>query len=451
MPYEDPALSFKDFVENNPLECSKKASEVASLNLEMQYAFLSAIERAVNAKKKVDWNAIIVLIESYVDSALPHPTRSFTFDLILESCRIIEKGLKEYQIDYALKNRVLYLVQKFINLSNGCETDTKYLDDDKDSLFISINSLGGVSFHALFRYIWWCHHNEETKDVFTDDVKKILEDYINEKMGEHTIARHSAVGLHLNTMFYFDPGWTDNMLVKIASSKSNKIAFWESYVPFNQAREETLLCLHTWYREFLNGKISDGMHKREFYRSTIEHATLGYLYGIEHFDKIFEGFISSTEKESIYHCGFIMFNILDGSPDVPKIKDKVIKLWKTRKFIDYARLDMWFAAEPFDKKENIGLFLNYMQNYHGELSFLNFPLDELEGYVDGFPYEVAQCIQIFVEKVEQGDLSNIPDMLKLVLERLCSKKISSVNVVCKKTIGSLVTLGYNDYKDIPCN
>jgi hypothetical protein len=449
MPYEDRTIaSFGDYVRKNSLECSKKSTEIENLDPKIQYTFLSSIEDAVNTKKKIDWNSTITLIESYAKSASPHTSSISMFDPMLESCRIIEKGLKENQIDFELKDRIWDLIRKFIEFSNKKEDieDIEYPNVNSDSLTISINNVEGLSFHTLFRYVWWCYNQKKSKDVFTDDIKKILEDYVNKKSGYHTISRHSAIGLYIPTMLYFDPEWTDKAVLSIIfSSKANKIAFWDSFVSFNQVQKNILTHLQGLYNEFLNGAITNNLHEKNFYHSTIEHVTLGYLYGITNFDKIFDDFISKADAVSIEHCGFFITRILSDNPDVSKFKDKIISLWKNQRFIDYANLDMWFIRKPFDKKENIQLFLNYMQHHSGKFMPVYFPLEELGEYVDDFPRDVAEGLQIFVDNLES---THLPKMLKSMLKKLQSKKIPEVNDICNKIIDVLITLGYNDYKDL---
>ncbi len=448
MPYEDKTIaSFEDFIKNNPLECSKKATEIEGLDSKIEYSFLSAIEDSVNAKKEINWNSIITLIEKYINSVSSIASSMSMFDPILESYRIIEKGLKENQIDFSFKDRIWNLVQKFIVFSNrDDDTDAKYPNEDTDSLTHSINNIGGLSFHIFFRYIWWCYDHKKSKDIFTDDIKRILEDYTNKKLGSHTISRHSAIGLYVPTILYFDSKWAeDTILSKIVSSESNKIALWDSFVSFNQVQKNTMVSMHVWYNEFLNGFITNKMHNKNFYHSTIEHVTLGYLYDITYFDIIFNDFISKADAASINHCGFFIARILSGNKDVLKFKNKIIDLWKNQNFIDHANLDAWFIQNPFDKKENIQLFLQYMQRYTGKFMPVRFPLEDLEEYVDEYPKMVVQCVQIFVDKL---DSNHLPNILKSILKKLLSKKISDVDDMCKKIVGALVTLGFNDYKDL---
>lgn len=447
MPYYSTIVtSFENFVMNNTMECSKRASEIVALDPRIQHAYLFEINRAVKQKKKINWDCAVALVEHYTGSILPNTPHDSMLSHILESWWLIEEGLVRKQIDYRLKDRLWILVQKIIEISNtDAEMDVKYPNGGEDSLTISKNNIGGISFYILFGYVLWCSHNEKSKDVFTQDVKKILEDYVNKNLVEHTISRHSVMGMYVNTMLEFDPEWTDHILPKIFSNIANKLAFWESYVISNQVHLSTLSRLYVWYNEFLNNSITKSMHEREFYHLTIEHVTLGYLYCVKHYDEIFNRFISKADPESLSYCGYFMTRVFSKNPDVAKFKDKIKKMWKTQSFIDHADLNMWFDQKPFDRKESIELFLNYLQLHPEELDPISFPFEKLEKYADEFPWDVAQCIQIFVSRPKWNDF---PDTLKPMLEKLLDRKIPRVDYICKQIIDDLVIRGHNDYKDL---
>ena len=441
--YEDETTaSFEDFVKNNVLACSKKSSETVDLNPRIQHTFLTAMGNSINMGKRIDWNSVIPLIEEHVGLTSSGRSSSTRFNFMLELCRIIERGLNSYQIDFKFRERIWDLVQKFIELSNSeGDVDIGYPGAGSDSSFTSLNSIGGVSFHALFRYIWWCYRNEKSSDVFTSDIKKILEDYVKRKIGSHTMSRHSTMGVYLPTMLYFEPKWTNgSILSKIASSKPHRIAFWDSFVLHNQAREYVFTHMYRLYDVFLNGAITNDMHEKRFYRVTIEHVTLGYLYGIRQCDAIFQKFISKAEPASIRHCGVYIAQVLGTKREIAKLKDKITMLWQNQKFIDHADLNMWFVGEPFDKKENMRLFLNYM-TCAKKFGTLNFPIEKLNEYVDDFPSDVVTCLDIFVGK---ADSNNLPDALEPTLERLCSKKVPGVG----KIIEELVNLDHNNYRKL---
>ncbi len=439
--------SFEEFIKNNLLECSKKIPEIKNLDLKIQRVFLSAIETSVRTKKEIDWNSIITLIENYINSSSWDASSNPVFNHALELYRIIENGLREKQINYTFKNRMWNIVQKFITSANIYDdSDLRYKSDDTDSLTQSRNDVGGMSFHIFFGYIEWLYDENKLNDIFTDDIRNVLENYVNKKSGLHTISRHSAIGLYVPTLLHFDSKWTEKQILdKIFSSKKNKIAFWNSFVSFNSACENIMIVLHVLYNEFLNKSILNSMHEKYVYHSTIEHVILGYFYDIENFDKIFNSFISKADPASIRHCGLFITRILAENQDVLKFKDKIIILWKNQDFINHANLETWFIQKPFEKKNNIELFLYYMQNYTDKSIPVEFPLVKLDEYIDDFPNEVAQCIQIFVENRMIHHMSN---SLKTMLKKLMNKKIELVSEICEKIINTLVTLGYNDYKDL---
>lgn len=447
-PYEDKIIaSFGDFVRKNPLECSKKSMDMVDADPKIQYEFLSNIESSVIAKKKIDWSCVLSLIENIADSAISdtsyHP---WSFDPVLEACRIVEKGLTHNQIKYNLKDNIWKITTKVIEIGDKFPGDKEYDNKNTNSLNISINSIDGLSFHILCRYVVWCSDHEKTKNVFAKNIKQILESYVSRTLGHPTIARHAALGLFFPTFFYLDMDWTNQtILPNIFSSKSTKIAFWDSYV-FNNAETPIMIKLHNMYNEFLNGKILSDVHDMDMYHTTIEHVTLGYLYSVENYDAIFKKFLIKADSHSINHCGFFIMRVLLDNPDISKFKGKIINMWREQKFIDYADLNIWFRNSPFDKKETMELFLNYMQNYTKKFNSVRFPLEELNEYVKDFPQEVVQCIQIFLDKLE--DPYHLPTMLKSILEDLIAKNIDAVYARCKKIIEKLVEHGYNDYNEL---
>ena len=195
----------------------------------------------------------------------------------------------------------------------------------------------------------------------------------------------------------------------------------------------------------LNGSITKSMHEKGFYRSTIQHVTLGYFYDVEHFDKIFQKFICNEDPASIKLCGLFISNILAENPDILKFKDKIILLWENQNFINHADLGMWFVHQPFDKKENIRLFRNYLQCHTEKFTIWNFSIEKLDEYIDDFPRDVVQCIKIFVDN---SDPSHFPDTLKPMLKKLLDARIPTVYDSCEYIINNLVACGYHDYREL---
>ena len=449
MPSEDRIVaSFEDYVSKNSLECSKKSSYIVDADLKIQYAFLSGLGNAINSKKQVDWASLLPVIKSTFENAISstsyHPT---SFNPVMESFIIIEHGLKETKLDYLLKDQIWEIIIQMIEIGNNHPGQEEYPNENNDSLTMMIDDLGGLSLSALFRYVIWCNDNEKSKHVFTEQVKKVVGDYVGKLHGHHTIAKHAALGLYTPTMFYFDEDWTDKLLDgKIFSSKDVKIAFWDSYV-INNVNKHSLTHLYKLYREFLNGKILNGFHEKNVYQSTTEHVVLGYLYDVENYDKLFVDFISGADAQSINHCGFFVSRILADNSDVATFKDKIESLWQNQKFIDHVDLIRWSVKSPFDKKKTMELILQYMKRCREKFNATRFLLDELDEYVDDYPFEVAQCIQLFLNNLDSYNYlprRHMEDMIKSLL----IKKIENVNKICQNIIDELVENGHNEYKDL---
>lgn len=455
MPSEDRIVaSFEDYVSKNPLECSKKSSDIVGADRKIQYVFLSGLGNAINSKKQVDWASLLPVIKSIFGNAISSTSyRSTSFDPVMESFKIIEHGLKDTtKLDYILKDQIWEIITQMIEIGNNHPGCDEYSNESTNSLTIMINDLGGLSLNALFRYVIWCNGNEKSKHIFTEQIKKVVKNYVDKLHGDHTIAKHAALGLYTPTMFYFDEDWTDKLLDgKIFSNKDVKIAFWDSYVT-NNVNKHLLTHLYKLYKEFLNGKILCDLHEKDVYQSTIDHVVLGYLYDVENYDKLFNDFINFIDDDddddiqSINNCGFFISRILADNPNVDTFKDKIEFLWQNQKFIDHIDLISWSAKSPFDKKKTMELILQYMKRCTKKFSATLFLLDELDKYIDDYPFEVAQCIELFINNLD--DYRYLPRNIEDMIKTLSIKKIKNVDEICQNIKEKLVENGHNKYKDL---
>ena len=105
---------------------------------------------------------------------------------------------------------------------------------------------------------------------------------------------------------------------------------------------------------------------------------------------------------------------------------------------------MWFRNSPLDLKITIKLYLNYLKQYPEKINLVYAPISELQKYVKDTPNEVADCIEIFIDKQENN---YIPQEIKEILKSLLTINDSNINSKCKKIIEKLATLSH-DFRDL---
>ncbi len=450
--YDTTMTTFGKHVENNPLEYSKKASELELSDVTIQYELLSSLENAVQKDKDIEWEGVLPLIEHNVLAVLHDKNpASKSYNTIQRICSLIETGFKKDSIGFQLKDRVWKVVKSLVEIGTHAQESEDYPGNRTSSLTMSLNSINGMSFHVVYQYAMWCERHGNRKRILVPETKQIFEDYLNKKLEGHTISRHAVLGVFFPNFYYLDQQWIKNALEKIHSGKNEWIAFWDGYVSWNSLYGYVFDDLYKWYNQFLNdGGLIRNLKLEQPYNSTISHTMLAYFYDLNNADDIVEKFLSDADKLngkddenklSIKHCVHYIGMIIKDKDDNPKFnKQKLIRMWKRPSVLQHD-LDRWFTDSPLDKKTSISLYLNYVKEYRKKFNLIHASIDALRSYIEDFPQEVADCLEILIDK----QLNNyIPEeKIKDVLKLLRATGDRQIVAKCNKIIEKVALLGYN--------
>ena len=291
--------------------------------------------------------------------------------------------------------------------------------------------------------------------ILVPEAKQVFDDYLNKKLGRHTVSRHAVFGVFFPNFYYLDQQWVKNILGKIHSGKNEWIAFWDGYVSWNNLHRYVFDDLYRWYDEFLNkDALIRNRELKHPYNSTIDHAMLAYLYDLDNANGFVEKFFDKADeldnrndedKLSIGHCIHQIGIIVEGKDADPKFnKQKLIKMWR-RPFVLQHDLDKWFRDSPLDKKTTISLYLHYLKKYRKKFNLIYASIDTFRSYLEAFPQEVAECLEILVDKQANNYIpeEEIRDVLKSLLE-IDDKQI---NTKCRAIIEKVALLGH-DWLDL---
>ena len=454
--YDTTIATFRKHVESNPLEYSKKASELELFDVTIQYELFSGLESAVQKDKDIEWEGVLSLVEHIV-SSIPHDKNpvSKSYDIIQRICSLIEVGFKKDSIGFQLKDRVWKVVKSLVGIGTHVQEPEGYPNNETNSLEMSINNINGMSFHVVYQYAVWCERHGNMKRILVPEAKQVFEDYLNKKLGGHTVSRHAVLGVFFPNFYYLDRRWIKNILEKIHSSKNEWIAFWDGYVSWNSLYGYVFDDLYKWYNQFLNdGGLIRNRKLEQPYKSTIDHAMLAYFYGLDNADSLVEKFLSDADELdgkgdedelSIKHCVHHIGMIIKDKDDDPKFnKQKLIEMWKRPSVLQHD-LDRWFRDSPLDKKTSISLYLNYIKGYREKFNLIYASIDALCSYIEGFPQEVADCIEILIDK----RLNNyIPEeKIRDVLTSLLAIGDKQISTKCDTIIEKVALLGH-DWGDL---
>ena len=454
--YDTTIATFRKHVESNSLEYSKKASELELSDVTIQYELFSGLESTVQKDKDIKWKGVLSLVEHIV-SSIPHGKNpvSESYDTIQRICSLIEVGFKKDSIGFQLKDRAWKVVKSLIEIGTHVQELEGYPNNKTNSLELSLNNINGMSFHVVYQYAVWCERHGNTKRILVPEAKQVFEDYLNKKLEGHTVSRHAVLGAFFPNFYYLDQRWIKNTLERIHSGKNEWIAFWDGYVSWNSLYGYVFDDLYKWYNQFLNdGGLIRNRKLEQPYNSTIDHAMLAYFYGLDNADSLVEKFLNDADKLdgkddedklSIKHCVHHIGMIIKDKDDDPKFdKEKLIKMWKRPSVLQHD-LDRWFRDSPLDKKMSISLYLNYIKGYQKKFNLIYASIDAFSSYVEDFPQEVADCLEILIAK----RLNNyIPEeKIKDVLKSLLVTDNKLIRAQCFTIIGEVRKLGY-DWGDL---
>ena len=439
-PGSDAGMEFEEYVKSNPEECSKMAIEIEPGSETAQRCLLAGLGGALRAGGSIDWNGAMRLIERIVERERARP-QGTPPSLANAACMLIERGLKKDLVGFGMRRRVWAVLEALADVGAGNAEEEEY-PGQKSALDMSLNDINGVSLHAVCQYVAWCKRNGGEEKAIAPEARRALDSYLD-KRGGHTVARHAVLGLFLPFFYHMDRDWAVTMLSKIPSGKNTKIAFWDGYISQNHVHPHVFKGILPWYGEFLGKNLIRGMDDGRPYESTVVHAMLAYFYGLEGADGLVETMLANGGREAAEACASQVGFIVKGKEDDDGFdKKKLAKLWKDPS-LGQCDLTVWFVNSPLDGRQSVSLYRDYIRGYRGTSNPVYDPLDTLGKHAGDFPIEVAECLDILLDRSS----SYVPDRMRSVLERAIGTNNRTAYEKCRAVIEKASQKG-RDWRDL---
>ena len=447
LPDSTVGIEFVEYVRKNPAECSRRAAKLKSYGAPMQYCLLAGLDGALQGGSDISWDDTLHLIEHILKQ--PQTGRRGTIPLINAACSLIESGLKKDLIGIGMRSRVWKALESLVEAGtrNG-EKEVHF--GGENSLDISRNSIGGMSFHAVYRYAVWCARNGVEERALAPEAKRVFDSYLNRELGAHTAARHAVLGFFLPDFYRLDRKWATALLSRAWSGKEEKIAFWDGYVSWNSVHPRVFKDHLSQYSEFLRTKLIRNMPNKYPYESTVAHAMLAYFYGLEGADDLVELLLARNDDKAA-DCARQTGIIIKGKEDDDDFdKEKLACLWG-HPSLGQCDLTIWFVVSPLDKRRSISLYRNYIAGYASAVDPLRIPVSTLCKYARDFPVEVAECLDMLLDKSDRRapnkSGSYAPDSLRDTLKQAIDTKNGQAVKKCRAVIEKIAQRG-PDWRDL---
>lgn len=439
-------IEFEGYAKRNPKECSKRAHGASDLSPASQCCLLSGLDGALREGNNIDWDGALQLIEYAIAARRLHGREPAESALLNAMCRLIEEGLRGDFISAGMRGRVWRIIEALVWIGAECTEDADARRQQRrrgvavvrakagrraaepakmSPLDASRSGIGGLSFHAVYRYAAWCKRHGGEKGALAPEAKRMFDSYLGKGMGAHSAARHAVLGAFLTGFYQLDLEWAERLPSRIASGRDAKAAFWESYVTWNDVYPHAFKDLLPLYREFSKkGAVQGGASKRasEF---TIIHVMLAHLYGLEGADKPVKNLLGGSGK-TLQECARQVGNIIRGKADDPDFdKERLAALWR-HPGLAKCDLGMWLVNSPLDRRDTVTLYRDHVAGYQGKINLYT-PVKHLAPYARDFPEEVSECLDMLVGKCD----GYVPDHVRDVLAILRGSDSLAVKEKCR--------------------
>ena len=444
-PFKNPLLSnskilltFEDYVENNPINCSKKSSELENSNSNIQYMLFSGLEKAVKKDKEINWRKTLQLIKNIIISIDKNHACEI-YDIMLGICNLIETGFKKDSIKFQLRGKIWEIIQLLVETSVDTPRFNSCLDKN-NAYNVSRNNSNGMSFYLVYQYSVWCQKHYKSKKLMCE-VKLVFDKYLNEKSA-HTISRNVVLGMSFQHLYRLDQQWSKTIFSNIRFDENARIAFWNGHVrkPCNREIFENF---SQWYAEFLHNKTIKTNGLKYLYNFTVNHVMYAYLYDWNHAKHIVEKFLKqqvNNKNESRIEDYIYQINeIIQNQKYNLKINEDKLSYLLNHELFSQHDLNCWLKHDALNKEKIILSYLKYLEKYKKKFNLVAISCDAFRQYINSYHAEVAKCVDILIQK---RDSNYIPDEeIKNVLTLLLAIKDEQTNKMCGLIIDKICLTG----------
>jgi len=479
-------LSLRNIVSADAGRYSKKAFEFEDEKLRpvFVYNFISGLIEASKNKVEMDWDSILSLVTNIIERAKNKNLPDFEkaekgrdrmetdWDNVLqEVARIILKGLDSNNFTLKQEKKIWDILVFLCEHPDPTpEHEEKFGGNNTDPFTMSINTVRGDAFHALFAYIFWYNRIKKTSEKdwkleIPQKTKEVLEKHLD-KEHDSSLTIRSVYGRFLPWLLSHGKDWAKNLIPKIFPEDDIDLRYasWETYLS-NMVFQDAYTTLRPQYEQALDDIKKGIVPKRQYWCEVVErlseHAMISYAFEIEKgkdaFYKSFFGKASGKCRGMAVSMAGRHFVSRDNFPKEeihPKIKT-LQKFWDWRLDESYAVSELrefgwWTKLGRFDDKWMLERLLKTVQKTKGDVDGEFVVMDSLVALSEKYPDLCAKITkEIFTSRRHRdGYIFMHKGELRSVLENILKNGSKDAKKDVGDTIDYLLKLGYEDLRTI---
>lgn len=446
------------------------------------YNLFSGLVEALKVDAKLDWNAILQVGAALVDSARKGTLspvegekrdrmESDWDDAMQELSRLIIRGFDTNSIPFSAKKKVWPIIEYLAEHSDPtAEHEEKYGGDNSDPYTMSINTVRGDAFHAVFAYIFWHNRAEKSTDKswkahVPDEAKKVLELHLD-AAHDPSLTIRSVYGRFFPWMLSYGGEWAKELAGKVfpVDNLALRYAAFETYLT-NMVFEEAYKLLRPIYEMAVDELRSGKVPKRKYWADIAEHlathAMVAYVFEVEDdtdpFYKYFFKNASGNTRGMAVSIGGRHFISRDNTPAGEKVpKMEVLKrFWDWRLEESTAPSELrefgwWTKHGKFDDEWLLERLLKTVEKTKGDIDGEFIVMETLKALADKHPLLCAKILKNIFTSSNRRDrfvFMHTGEFREAATKILKSGNEEAMKVV-KETVDHLLKLGFEDLRTL---
>lgn len=395
-----------------------------------------------------------------------------------EVARLIEIGLSLNLIASANRERVWHILQSLMNDPDPTIEDELAAHNNPNSMTPferSINSVRGITMHAIMHYGIWVKTHLKGNDASEIDFSNIpeLRDFVISTIArDHSATVRSVLGEHFYTLYWLDRKWVKDNVQRIfgfSESSSAPAEPWNTFLLRSDPSNSLLPLLEPLYIqavEALTPSITLGKLNRDHNVQLAWHVVSFYCWWgqleLQKEDSLLRQFFKRANPALIARAiGYVGEN-LSNSETVfePAIENRLKELWSYRlgvaraephdKNAELVAFASWFASGKFDDEWILNHFLETLrlQSQHSAYQY-RAVFERLQSLLPIYPELVLHCLLAILTKTnEYWTVSAWESIVRSILTVALKQNDVDVRALAHRIISRLMTAGHLGYGDL---
>lgn len=477
-------MTFRDVVSKQGEKYSAAAEQFLDMELRpvFIYNYLSGLIESLKQKVELDWDSILKLVSMVIERAQSGTLHEFEKskedrletdweNVMQEIARILLRGFEVDGLTLTQRKKVWDAVTYLAEHPDPTpEHEEEYGGDNSDPFTMSINTVRGDAFHAVFAYIFWYNrlekkNNDKWNNIVPEEAKALLELHLN-PAHDPALTIRSVYGRYFPWLLSYGREWTESITSKIFPVENIQLRYaaWETYLSLI-IFEEAYRLLRPFYDLAVEDMKEGRVPKRKYWADAIErlaeHAMIAYAFEIEDGSPPFyEVFFSKAGGK----CRGIAVSMAgrhyisrDNFPHGEKQPDMSVlqRFWDWRLAESDAPSELrefgwWTKLGRFDNKWMLERLLRTVEKTKGDINGEYLVMDALNSLSEEHPLLCAKILKHIFASSSRRDRYAFLHMgeLRSALEKILKNIDEEAKKVAHDTVDYLLKLGFDDLRTL---